>query len=132
MPRAVWPLLDGQPNVEIVLTQAEDGKPLRRHLLADTGAGSAQAGFELMLVLSDIAVCGGIYICPAEVGDAYEGKFNVYLLRVQLPALGFDQPLLAVGIPVAPPGFDGIACFRFLNSFTYGNFGDPSQFGLET
>jgi hypothetical protein len=27
--------------------------------------------------------------------------------------------------------FDGIACFRFLNRFTYGNFGDPGQFGLE-
>ena len=24
-----------------------------------------------------------------------------------------------------------IACFGFLNRFTYGNFGDPSQFGLE-
>ena len=24
-----------------------------------------------------------------------------------------------------------LACFAFLNRFTYGNFGDPSQFGLE-
>jgi hypothetical protein len=30
-----------------------------------------------------------------------------------------------------PRPFDGIACFRFLNRFTYGNFGDPNQFGLE-
>jgi len=31
-----------------------------------------------------------------------------------------------------PPGFDGTACFGFLNRFTYGNFGDPGQFGLES
>jgi len=30
-----------------------------------------------------------------------------------------------------PPGFNGLACFGFVNRFTYGNFGDPSQFGLE-
>ena len=30
-----------------------------------------------------------------------------------------------------PAGFDGIACFGFLNLFTYGNFGDPALFGLE-
>ena len=27
---------------------------------------------------------------------------------------------------------DGIAGFRFLNRFTFGNFGNPSEFGLET
>ena len=31
----------------------------------------------------------------------------------------------------APPGFEGIASFRFLDRFTFGNFGDPGQFGLE-
>jgi len=31
-----------------------------------------------------------------------------------------------------PPGFDGLACFCFLIRFTYGNFGDPGQFGLES
>jgi hypothetical protein len=36
-----------------------------------------------------------------------------------------------VGVPYPPPDFDGIACFRFLNRFTYGNFGDKNAFGLE-
>jgi hypothetical protein len=27
--------------------------------------------------------------------------------------------------------FDGLACFRFLNRFGYGNFRDPGVFGLE-
>ena len=39
--------------------------------------------------------------------------------------------LRVVGVPSVPPGFDGIACFPFLNRFTYGNFGDSGQFGLE-
>jgi hypothetical protein len=34
-------------------------------------------------------------------------------------------------IPNPPTGFDGIACFRFLNRFTYGNFGAATHFGLE-
>jgi hypothetical protein len=36
-----------------------------------------------------------------------------------------------VGVRSVPAGFDGIACFAFLDRFTYGNFGDPGQFGLE-
>jgi hypothetical protein len=42
-----------------------------------------------------------------------------------------EQNRRAVGVPAVPPGFDGLVCFSFLNRFTYGNFGDPSQFGLE-
>jgi hypothetical protein len=50
---------------------------------------------------------------------------------VQLPALGFAQHLRVVGVPSVPAGFDGLACFGFLNRFQYGNFGDPGVFGLE-
>ena len=42
-----------------------------------------------------------------------------------------DGPSGAAGHGITRPGFDGIACFGFVNRFTYGNFGDPSQFGLE-
>ncbi len=55
----------------------------------------------------------------------------MYDLRVRLAALGFDQNLRVVGVPRVPPGFDGVACFIFLNRLTFGNFGDPNQFGLE-
>jgi hypothetical protein len=42
--------------------------------------------------------------------------------------------LIALAVPDAllPPGLDGLAGFRFLNTFNYGNFGDPDQFCLET
>jgi hypothetical protein len=50
---------------------------------------------------------------------------------VRLPALGFDEIVRVVGVPSVPAGFDGLACFAFLDRFTYSNFGDPDQFGLE-
>jgi hypothetical protein len=62
---------------------------------------------------------------------AYSGHFPVYDIAVRLPALGFAQRLRAIGVPSHPRGFDGIAGFRFLKRFTYGNFGDSGQFGLE-
>jgi hypothetical protein len=46
--------------------------------------------------------------------------------------LDLSATVHAVGVPTAPPGLDGIACFRFLNRFTYGNFGNPNEFGLGT
>ena len=59
------------------------------------------------------------------------GRRDTYVLRVRLPAIGFDQDIRVVGVASLPAGFDGIACFPFVNRFTYGNFGDPTRFGLE-
>jgi hypothetical protein len=67
----------------------------------------------------------------ATLYGAASGSVPVYILRVQIPALNFDRDLRAAGVPASPAGFDGIASFRFINRFTYGNFGDPSRFGLE-
>jgi hypothetical protein len=97
----------------------------------DTGAGTSRAGFELLLDEQDCRDCGGPQIRFVVLGGAYAGSFPVYLLRVQVPGLAFDQEIPVVGVPRTPSGFDGIACFRFLNRFTYGNFGDPNGFGLE-
>jgi hypothetical protein len=105
---------------------------LVRQLIADSGAGTARAGFELLLREDDCQVCGGIPSYPVTLGGAYTGSFAVYVVRIQIPALGLDHHLRAAAVPSCPPGFDGIACFRFLNRFTYGNSGDPSRFGLET
>jgi hypothetical protein len=99
--------------------------------LADTGAGNARAGFELLLEEQDCLAAGGVPSQTVVLGGAYAGPHPVYLLRVQIPDLGFDHHLPAVGVPAAPAGFDGIACFRFLNRFEYGNFGDAGQFGLD-
>jgi hypothetical protein len=55
-----------------------------------------------------------------------------FILVVEIPTLSFRDNVTVVGVPNPPPDFDGIACFRFLNRFTYGNFGDKNAFGLET
>lgn len=131
MPRQQWPLASGRPVVEVALTLAPGGQTVTRTLLADTGAGSNQAGFELILDEQDCLMCGGSP-CPAvSLGGAYSGNFPVYLLRVEIPQLGFDQYLRAVGVPHTPAGLEGIACFRFLNRFSFGNFGAANHFGLE-
>jgi hypothetical protein len=50
---------------------------------------------------------------------------------VQIPALAFAGPVRVVAVSRFPAGFEGMACYRFLNRSTYGNFGDPDPFGLE-
>jgi hypothetical protein len=101
-------------------------------LLADTGAGAQNISIDLVLEEHDCLLCGVVLFPPIRLGGAYAGSFPVYELRVQIPALGFGRAVRAVGVSSTPAGFDGIACFRFLNRSTYGNFGDPSQFGLES
>jgi hypothetical protein len=132
MPRAEWPLLHGRPVIQVLLTLVQGGQQVARQLLADTGAGTATAGFELLLDEQDCLLCGGIPLQGVVLGGAYSGSYPVYLVQVCIPLLGFDRAVPAVGVPAGPAGFDGIACFPFLNRFTYGNFADPGKFGLET
>jgi hypothetical protein len=132
MPRVEWPLQNGRPFVQIILTLDADGQPLTRNLLADTGAGSAFDSYELVLLEDDCFLCGGAPLTPIILGGAYRGVFPRYAITVEVPQLHFVKPLTVVGIPTAPPGFDGIACFRFVNRFHYGNFGDSTKFGLES
>lgn len=131
MSRVFWPLHHGRPRIEIVLTQAMDGKQTPRNLLADTGAGSDFAAFELVLDENDCLICGN-YMGMTSLGGAYSGSFPIYAIRMQIPVLGFDRDIRVVGVPKTPTGLDGIAGFRFLNRFGYGNFGDKGQFGLES
>src|SRR5229473_4043804 len=131
MPRVQWPLSHGRPCVQVILTLAQTGEILPRTLLADTGAGSQNSGFEMILDEEDCLQCGGHPGQMINLGGAYTGAFPTYDLLIQLPALGFVQNVRVVAVPSVPAGLDGIACFPFLNRFMYGNFGDPGQFGLE-
>jgi len=131
MPRATWLLRQGRPGIEVVLTLAVGGTPLLRKLLADTGAGAVQSPFHLVLDEDDCLLCGGNPLQPVALRGAYAGSFPSYVLPVAIPALGFQRDLRAVAVTAVPAGFDGIACFSFLNQFTFGNFGDSTLFGLE-
>lgn len=130
MARRLWPLRQGRPLVEVVLPSFATG-PLTRDLLADTGAGNLAAGFDLLLDDKDCLQCGGIPSHPVVLGGAFKGTHPVYLVRIQVTGLQFDRFLRVIGISTLPTNFQGIAAFCFLNRFTYGNFGSPTQFGLE-
>ena len=131
MPRATWRLLQGEPVIEIVLTMTQGKKRITRTLLADTGAGNAYSTFELVLDEQDCLACGGKKARTANLGGAFSGTFNRFRLRVEIPQLQFNDRVFAVGIP-AMPALDGIAGFRFLNRFSYGNFGNAGEFSLES
>ncbi len=66
-----------------------------------------------------------------QLGGAYSGFFPVYAVNIRIPQLNFDEPIPVVGVSQLPPGFDGLAGFKFLNRFHYGNFGNPDCFGLD-
>lgn len=124
-----WPLVMGRPVIEVDLLL--NGQHRGCRLVADTGAGSRHSIFELILGERDCIACGGILMGRVQLGGAYCGSFPVYLVQVQLPALNFDEPLPAVGAATVPQASDGIAGFKFLNRFQYGNFGNADEFGLD-
>jgi hypothetical protein len=117
--------------VRVELAPAAGGQQLARTLLADTGAGTANSRYQILLRDSDCRLCAAAPFDTVTLGRAYQGLHPVYRIRVRIPGLGFDRDVPVVGVAVPPVDFDGIACFRFLNRFTYGNFGDRAQFGLE-
>lgn len=131
MARAQWPLRLNRPIVEVILTLAMGGQKTTRTLLADTGAGNAQAPFEILLEENDCLLCDATPVRTISVTGAFTGTYPVYVIRVQIPSIGFDDDVAAVGVPTPPSTFDGIAAFRFLNRFTYGNFGNAGEFSLE-
>ncbi len=131
MARMDWPLRNGRACVQIVLTLQPVGRPLLRMLVADTGAGTSNCVFDLVLDETDCLRCGGLPGAAVTLGGAYVGSFPLYDIAVQLPGLGFAQNLRVVAVPSVPAAFDGIAGLQFLNRFHYGNFGDPGLFGLE-
>jgi hypothetical protein len=129
--RAHWLIVNGRPVIEIELVGIS-GPPEPRWLLADTGAGSTDSDFELLLKETDCRRVAGRPFQSIRLGGAYRGWFPVYLVGIRIPTLSFQSYARAVAAPSVPNGLDGIAGFRLLNRFSYGNFGDPQHFGLET
>ena len=83
MPAALWPLHNDLPTVELTFPSLVDGQEAVCRLIADTGAGSRQSVFEL--ILDDPIVrrhrqlttchcrCLGLILRAASIGsiDAY-------------------------------------------------------------
>ena len=132
MASAHWPLRHGRPTLEVVLTLAQGDQKVTRNLLADTGAGAVHDPFEIVLDEIDCLMCGSMPFKMVTLGGSLSGTYPIYVILVEIPALGFMGDVFAAGVDRTPDGFDGIAGFPFLNRFTYGNFGNPLAFGLET
>jgi hypothetical protein len=133
MALARWQLVRGRPVIRVSLRSRTNGSRTPRLLLADTGAGSALTRVELILLEADCRRFGTTVEGPVRLGGALSGTFPTYWVPVTLPELQFVGMCRVAAVPTLflPPSFQGIACFRFLNRFTYGNFGDPDRFGLE-
>jgi len=97
-------------------TSSSRGQAFPRTLLADSDAGSRKSGFELILEEDYCLLCGGFPAGSVQLAGAYRGAFPRYNLSVQVPAVSFGKNLRVVGVPSVPAGFDGIACFGFLES----------------
>jgi hypothetical protein len=133
MALARWQLVRGRPVVSVLLRSRTNGMQFSRVLLADTGAGSALSRVELILLEADCRRLGSTVEGTVRMGGALPGEFSTHWMVVTIPELQFAGMCRVASVPTLslPPSFQGIACFRFLNRFTYGNFGDPDRFGLE-
>ena len=135
MPRVTWPLEHDRPVVHVQFVETASGHRETRLLLADTGAGGLYAPFELIVRTSACQRYMGLRSSDdVALGGAIIGTYPIYAVRVEIPALSVARRVrvVAVSDPACPAGMDGISGFQFLSSFTYGNFGDRRQFGLET
>jgi hypothetical protein len=135
MPRVTWPLEHDRPVVHVQFVETASEHRETRMLLADTGEGGLYAPFELIVRASDCQRYMGLRSSDdVALGGAIIGTYPIYAVRVEIPALSVARRVrvVAVSDTACPAGMDGITCFRFLNSFTYGNFGDRRQFGRET
>jgi len=125
-----WLLHNDRPQIEIVISLPGTGREQVRRLLADTGAGTRTDVFELILDEDDCSQCGGIPMQQVRLSGAFKGEFPVYLIDIRISAVGFDNAVPVVGVPKTPKGFDGLACFRFLSRFSYGNLNNSDGFTL--
>ena len=104
-----------------------------RTLLADTGAGTQHSAWHLILTEEDCHLLQIAEATPVNLGGAFIGTFPTFVVEGTVEGLGESRLCVAVAVPSdeLPKNLDGIAGIRLLNSFRYGNFGDPDRFGLQ-
>jgi hypothetical protein len=89
MPRVTWPLLHDRPSVRLVLMPGD--QPTTFDLLADTGAGSNSSLFDLILLAKDCWQCGSLAGWDVDLSGVYAGRYPLFVVRAQIPALVFDD-----------------------------------------
>jgi hypothetical protein len=87
MPAVQWPLHDDRPEIHVVVSYLIGGQRLIRRLVADTGAGTRQSLFQLVLPENDCLQCGGIPMGHVQLEGAYSSSFPLYLVAVWIADL---------------------------------------------
>lgn len=118
MQRITWLLHNNVPVIEVQLTDPF-GFTFFRRLLADTGAGPSNSPFELVLSQVDCQRLSTMKLGRVGLGGAIPGFFDLHAILMGIPALSFVRQVRAVAVPSIhlPDNLQGIASFRFLNSF---------------
>lgn len=132
MPIASWELVRNRPAIRLSIVDPTTGRTHPRILLADTGAGTKSAPFEVLMDEDDCLLFADRPGEMFRLTGAYSGNFRAYFLLLRVDEFDLVREISAIGVEHTPAGFDGIAGFRFLRRFTYGNFGDADRFGLST
>src|SRR5437899_12887146 len=117
MPRVTWPLWHGRPQIEIEVPVISGMGSKAFRLLADTGGGSMQSPFEVVLNRNDCLAFGGLAIKPVHLSGTLSGPHSVFSIRIGIPQLSFDRYLDVVGAHRVRTGLAGIAAFPLLNRF---------------
>jgi len=134
-----WRLMAGRPVVELEFARRADGERVLRRMVADTGAGRTLSPFHLILKQSDVReflLFNDRF--SVRLGGALMGTHPCSWVVGGVRGLPLG-PLVAVAVPDGDPAFrriqkdgaEGIAGMRFLDGFSYGNFGFQGEFGIE-
>jgi hypothetical protein len=91
MPPVLWPLHNDRPMNEVELAPVTGGAGLPRRLVADTGAGSRRAVFQLILAQNDCLQVGGVSMGQLQLGGAYAGWFSLVLGGGPHPGVEFRR-----------------------------------------
>ena len=92
MSRRLWPLRQNQPSIQLVLVLPASGQALVRYLLADTAAGSAVAGFELIMLDTDCLHSGGVVVRTIALTGAFVRRlFRVFNAQSRSLPLGLTN-----------------------------------------
>ncbi|HJT33809.1 MAG TPA: hypothetical protein VJ783_17315 [Pirellulales bacterium] len=103
MARAIWSSWHGRPIIEVNLVLAQGGQPIVRRLIADTGAGTSQSRFDILLDEYDCLQCGATPLKSVALGGAYIGSYPTYAVTITIPALGIRTIVSAVAFPRRQP-----------------------------
>lgn len=110
MPRVDWPVADGRSIVQTELRMAREWSSTRT-LLADTGAGTLNSLFDIVLSESDCRRCSLRPFGSVALRGAFQGSHPVYMVRLRIVQLDFNRHVRAVADRLSRLAWKGSPAF---------------------